>query len=162
MNSSKIYLGAGFIIVSLLGWQLWNAVVHPLQEKLFVAYINQATSATVKGDLTTARSWLASASKLPVDTSRSTQLSVTIDRLAADPRAERDFMNEHGNMARVALLDAVLQTYETPKAQLEAAGQLFTNHEERLARILLTQAVASDHEYAGAAVMDSYVSSLGE
>jgi len=162
MNASTAYISLGFIVVSLLGWQLEKAVVPPLQEKLYTAYVQQATDATVKGDLAAARSWLSDANQLPVPNATSTQLAATIDRLAADPRAERDFMSEHGNTARVTLLDTVLQPYETPKEVLEAAGQLFVRHEDRLAHILLAQAMTADNEYVGTSVMGAYASSLNQ
>ena len=138
----------GVCIISALGWQVWHVVSAPLHERLQSAYITYAEQSVVNGDFATARAYLAQATAIaPSDAAQ--QLVMTIDQIAVDPYQERAYMVAHGNEARAAVLDQVLQDYSTPKDMLIAAAQLYSVNETRLADTLLNKAIAIDPSYSG-------------
>lgn len=158
---TKQFTIIGLVVVSLLGWQVWSAVKNPLQAQLYQAYLQQVDVAMAAGDWSTARNWLADAKALKTTTNGAvSEKEQQIDRLTTDPSAERDFMVKNGNTDRSEVLNIVLDTYQTPKETLAAAGVLLSKRETRLAKIMIAQAAQQDQNYSGVRIMNDYAAQI--
>lgn len=84
-----------------------------------------------------------------LNTDRRAKISVDKDRVVTDLGYARDYYTQCGNSNRVAVLNALEESYTTPKAALERALELANQGEVAYAKQLVALAGKMNPDYTG-------------
>lgn len=145
-----------FTITTVLIWRVAGVVAQPVHARAAANYLALAERQMTQADWEAARQSLNKAADYKGDALQVAQMRANLDRVSNDLFAERDYLISVGNSHRAELLVRLLDDYDSPKALLDEALQMFISGEERYAAVMLERARALDPTYSGLTQVEEY------